>query len=71
MTPNEFTDHPHWFEENLQPHEPMLIAWLRSQFADRNDIEDTIQDAYIRVLQAHAEQPIRSPKAFLFATARN
>jgi len=71
MPPNEFTADPNWFEENLQPHEPMLRAWLRSQFSDRNEIDDTIHDAYIRVLQTHAEKPICSPKAFLFATAHN
>ena len=35
------------------------------------DIDDVIQESYLRVLEASRVQPIVSPKAFLFATARN
>lgn len=49
----------------------MLRAWLRSLFPTEGDIDDIVQDAYIRVLRAHAAGEMTSPKAFLFATARN
>ena len=49
----------------------MLRAWLRGQFPKAGDVDDIVQEAYVRVLEAHATQTIESPKAFLFATARN
>jgi RNA polymerase sigma-70 factor (ECF subfamily) len=60
-----------WFEENLQPHEPMLRAWLKSQFGGSCDVADIIQESFVRVLQARSACEVRSPKAFLFVTARN
>lgn len=59
-----------WFEAHLRPHEPMLRAWLQSRFP-RTDPDDILQEAYLRVLQAHERGPMQSPKAFLFAVARN
>lgn len=60
-----------WFTEELQPHESMLRAWLRSQRPGSADIDDIVQEAYMRVLRARETTEIASPKAFLFATARN
>ena len=60
-----------WFAEELQPHEPILRAWLRGRFGGQVEIDDIVQEAYVRVLQARAAGPLGSPKAFLFATARN
>jgi len=64
-------DDRQWFEENLQPHEPMLRAWLRSRFSDLEGIDDVLQEAFLRVLQARSTAEIASPKAYLFAAARN
>jgi len=60
-----------WFESELHPHEPMLRAWLASQFADKGDIDDIVQEAFIRVLRAREEGDVRSPRAYLFVVARN
>ena len=60
-----------WFAEHVQPHEGMLRAWLQSRFPRESDVDDIVQEAYARVLQARATTAIESPKAFLFATARN
>lgn len=60
-----------WFAEELQPHEPILRAWLRGRFGAQVEIDDLVQEAYVRVLQARAAGPLGSPKAFLFTTARN
>jgi RNA polymerase sigma-70 factor (ECF subfamily) len=65
------TDEALWFAREVQPHEAMLRAWLRSRFSDEGDLDDLVQDAFVRVLRARAGGTIRSPKAFLFATARN
>lgn len=60
-----------WFAANLQPHEPMLRAWLHSRFPRLRDLDDVVQEAYARVLAAVNRREMRSPKAFFFATARN
>jgi RNA polymerase sigma factor (sigma-70 family) len=60
-----------WFFEHLQPHDAMLRAWLRSRFPALSDLDDVMQEAYSRVLQAKETTSIAAPKAFLFATARN
>ena len=49
----------------------MLRAWLRSQFGGACDVDDIVQESFVRVLRARLAGGVRSPKAFLFATARN
>lgn len=70
MPPQDPTDAA-WFAAYVLPHEPMLRAWLRSRFPSEADLDDVIQDAYVRLLRARASGNVASPKAFLFAVARN
>ena len=49
----------------------MLRAWLRNRFPAECDLDDIVQEAYLHVLKALESGEIKSPKAFLFATARN
>ena len=65
------SDSTQWFAEHLRPHEAMLRAWLRSQFGGGCDVDDIVQESFVRVLQARQADEVRSPKAFLFVTARN
>ncbi len=60
-----------WFAAHVQPHEAMLRAWLRSRFPSESDVDDIVQEAYARLLEARKATAIDSPKAFLFAIARN
>lgn len=60
-----------WFELQVLPHEPMLRAWLRSKFASEDDIDDVVQETYVRLLRAREGGEVTSPKAFVFAVARN
>lgn len=69
--PPEKSEQGKWFEEQLLPHEPMLRSWLSSRFPRHIDVDDVIQEAYVKVLTAQKKAPIKAPKAFLFATARN
>ncbi len=55
----------------MLPHEPMLRAWLHSRFASGLELDDVVQEAFLRVIRAHERGQLDSPKAFLFATARN
>lgn len=61
----------HWFKTEISPHVPKLRAWLLSRFGAGCSVDDVLQEAFIRVLRARAERELRSPKAFLFAVARN
>jgi len=69
------TDHEsnsaRWFAEQVQPHEPMLRAWLRSRFPKLGEVDDIVQETYTRVLRARDRGPLDNPKAYVFATARN
>jgi DNA-directed RNA polymerase specialized sigma24 family protein len=69
--PPEDPEISRWFQRNVQPHEPMLRAWLRSRFSSENDIDDIVQESYVRLLRARDTGALNSPKAFLFAIARN
>lgn len=60
-----------WFAAELQPHTAMLRAWLRSQFPAAQEADDIVQEAVVRVLEAHGAAPVRSPKAYLYVVARN
>ncbi len=66
-----FTRQSKWFEEYLEPHEELLCNWIKTRFSDIRDVEDIVQEAYLKVLKAHESTHINSPKAYLFATARN
>ncbi len=60
-----------WFADEVQPHESELRAYLRAKFSSHLDIDDLVQETYARLLQAREQTPLRSPKAYLFTTARN
>ncbi len=60
-----------WFTAHVQPHEPMLRAWLRSRLKSEADLDDLVQETFVRVLRARERGPIESPRGLLFATARN
>lgn len=60
-----------WFAEEVQPHEPMLRAWLRGSFPRKWELDDVVQESYLRVWRARTAEPIRSTRAFLFRVARN
>ncbi len=60
-----------WFKEEVQPHDASLKAWLRGRFPAVQDVDDVVQESYLRIWKARALHPIDSAKAFLFRVARN
>jgi len=60
-----------WFTEEVHPHDAQLKAWLRGSFPSVHDVDDVVQESYLRVWKAKARQPIQHAKAFLFRIARN
>jgi RNA polymerase sigma factor (sigma-70 family) len=60
-----------WFAEQILSHEVSLTRYLHRVWPNLSEIPDLRQDIYIRVYEsARASRPA-SPRAFLFATARN
>ena len=46
------SDQARWFAAHVQPHEPMLRAWLHNRFSSETDIDDVVQETYLRLLRA-------------------
>lgn len=69
MPPPE-TKHTQWFSEEVYPHDAQLKSYLRGSFPAVRDIDDVVQESYLRIWKTRAAQPIRSAKAFLFTVAR-
>jgi RNA polymerase sigma factor (sigma-70 family) len=64
------TDQARWFEHQVEPHGAHLKAYLRSSFPSVRDIDDVVQESFLRIWKARAIHPIQSAKAFLFTIAR-
>lgn len=60
-----------WFADEVHAHDSQLKAYLRSAYPTVGDVDDVIQESYLRVWKAQTMGPIRSAKAFLFRIARN
>ena len=53
------------------PHGDLLRDWLSKNYPDADNIDDIVQDSFLRTLKAREKGKIKSPKSFLFTTARN
>ena len=60
-----------WFAEEVQPHESLLRSWLRGLFPSLPDVDDLVQESYIRLIRAREAGKVGHAKAYLFTTARN
>jgi len=61
----------HWFATEILPLEGLLTRYLSRVWANSADVLDLRQDIYIRVYESARQALPTTPKAFLFATARN
>jgi RNA polymerase sigma-70 factor (ECF subfamily) len=59
-----------WFAEEVHPHASSLKAYLRRAFPTVQDVEDVVQESYLRVWKRQAAKPIESVKSFLFTVAK-
>jgi RNA polymerase sigma-70 factor (ECF subfamily) len=60
-----------WFAREILVHEAPLVRYLRRVWRWRDEIHDLRQETYLRVYEAAARERPRSPKSFLFTTARH
>lgn len=64
-------DQARWFSEEVQAHEGSLRAYVRTSFPAVRDVDDVVQESFLRIWRARAGQPVRFARAFLFRIARN
>ena len=64
-------DQSRWFSEHVHVHESRLKAYLHGSFPSVRDVDDVVQESYLRVWKARAVHPIESAKGFLFTVARH
>jgi RNA polymerase sigma factor (sigma-70 family) len=60
-----------WFVQEILPLEALLRQFLRHNWHGNGDVEDMLQDIYVRVYQAAQQQVPAQPRQFVFAIARN
>ena len=60
-----------WFATHVQPHEPVLRAWLRSRFRTEDASDGPLRESSLGLLRDRERGEVTSPKAFLFAVARH
>lgn len=68
--PSAPADRLDWFSQEVHVHDSTLKAYLRGTFPSVGDIDDVVQESYVRVWKMRAVTPIRSAKALLFTIAR-
>lgn len=60
-----------WFSSEILSHEGVLVRYLSRVWPNPSEVPDLRQDIYVRVYESARSALPTSPKAFLFATARN
>jgi RNA polymerase sigma-70 factor (ECF subfamily) len=60
-----------WFAEEVHAHDGQLRAYLRGAYPAVRDLDDVVQESYLRTWKAKLAHPIVSTKSFLFQVARN
>jgi RNA polymerase sigma factor (sigma-70 family) len=60
-----------WFATEILPHEGVLVRYLTRVWPNRSEVLDLRQDIYVRVYESARTALPTTPKAFLFAIARN
>jgi len=60
-----------WFVREILPHEAALTRYLKRVWKSCAEVSDLRQETYVRVYESAVRAFPRSPKTFLFVTARN
>lgn len=59
-----------WFADEVRPYEEQLKRHLRSSFPRVRDVDDVVQESYLRLWKTRAAEPILSARSLLFTIAR-
>ena len=60
-----------WFEREIKAYDGRLRAYLQKQESEPADVEDIVQESYMRIIEVKKRREIRSPKGLLFRIAKN
>jgi RNA polymerase sigma factor (sigma-70 family) len=60
-----------WLGRNILPHEPALRIWLLNRRLGDLDADDVIQETYTRLINVKSVDAIRSPRSYMFETAKS
>jgi RNA polymerase sigma-70 factor (ECF subfamily) len=70
-TAHPATDHRRWFQDEVHAHDAQLKSYLRGAFPSVRDLDDVVQESYVKIWKAKMVRPIASTKSFLFQVARH
>ncbi|MGH8019876.1 MAG: hypothetical protein ACREIA_16675, partial [Opitutaceae bacterium] len=62
-------DQARWFAEEVHVHEASLRSCVGGVFPAVRDVDNVVQESYLRVWRARLAQPVVWSKAFLFTVA--
>lgn len=60
-----------WFNEHVYRHDSELKSYLRKRFPYVNDMEDVVQESYVRTWKAKLVRQVENSKSFLFTVAQH
>lgn len=68
---NRESEQAQWLVNEVIPHEGDLRSWLNARFPSIRDVDDLVQEVFLRISKAKESGPIVNPRAYLFVVARN
>ncbi|MBL8267348.1 RNA polymerase sigma factor [Steroidobacter sp.] len=60
-----------WFVREVLPHERALVRYLSRVWRTRSEVDDLLQEVYVRVYESAEKSRPVAVKSFLFTSARN
>lgn len=60
-----------WFAREVLPLEAALMQFLQHHWRNRTDVEDLVQDVYVRIYELAQKQLPEHPRHFVFTTAKH
>jgi RNA polymerase sigma factor (sigma-70 family) len=60
-----------WFHDEVYVHRTSLHDYVRRTFPSVSDVDDVVQESFLRLWKARARRPIDCAQAFLFRIARH
>lgn len=60
-----------WFADEVQSHGSALRSYVQGRFPAVHDVDDVVQESFLRMWRTRLVRPIASSRAFLFTVARN
>lgn len=60
-----------WFTREVAPHRPKIRRYLLGKFCRQIDVDDVLQETFLRLWRSASIRPVRQPRAMLYVIARN